>query len=591
MNFDNKKFNNYMKNLFLLFFTLCIYIYSYSQSFYFGHDLSYVNMMEDCGAVFKENGVQKDVYKIFADHGTNLVRARLWVDPSWQNGLQQPDGVKPQYNDLEDVVETFTRSKAAGMQVMLDLHLSDFWADPSRQVIPKRWQPVAYNINALKDSIKNYVRNVLIYLDSKGLMPEFVKIGNETNIGICVHYEMDEDYNGVKIISSDWNRHAQLFNAAISAVREVSAQSTIKPKIVLHFAGLDKLEWLYSNIIAKGVADFDIIGFSYYYAWHGGTIKNLGNTIKNLKTKFSRYDVMVVETGYLWTTQNFDAMPNIINTPDPSYLPVIPEKQLEYMIDFTREVMNAGGIGVIFWEPAWVSTPCRTPWGQGSSHDHVAFFSPYDYNFMANGGGNWTHSEFYTNLNAKKVTFKLYLQGQDHQNIAYIAGTFSSPEYNILRMAYEGNNIFSFFTYLAPYDSGGYFYLLKNDLSSRETVPVECAFWNGLNRLYKVLQNDTIIIDKWSACNNSNIKLANDSRIWIFTDSLNKKININFSKNVYSKNLKLIVCDITGKLLEKRNIDNNNSLMSIDVSGYLSGVYILKLEDSNINFYKKVVLF
>ncbi|RMH59493.1 MAG: arabinogalactan endo-1,4-beta-galactosidase, partial [Bacteroidetes bacterium] len=37
-----------------------------AQSFYFGADLSYANMMEDCGAVFKEHGTPTDVYAIFA---------------------------------------------------------------------------------------------------------------------------------------------------------------------------------------------------------------------------------------------------------------------------------------------------------------------------------------------------------------------------------------------------------------------------------------------------------------------------------------------------------------------------------------------
>ena len=32
---------------------------AYGQEFYFGHDLSYVNQMEDCGAVFKEDGLPR----------------------------------------------------------------------------------------------------------------------------------------------------------------------------------------------------------------------------------------------------------------------------------------------------------------------------------------------------------------------------------------------------------------------------------------------------------------------------------------------------------------------------------------------------
>jgi arabinogalactan endo-1,4-beta-galactosidase len=41
-------------------------------------------MMEDCGAEYRENGSTKDVYQIFADNGTNLVRVRLWHNPDWQ---------------------------------------------------------------------------------------------------------------------------------------------------------------------------------------------------------------------------------------------------------------------------------------------------------------------------------------------------------------------------------------------------------------------------------------------------------------------------------------------------------------------------
>ncbi|MBE0652377.1 MAG: glycosyl hydrolase 53 family protein, partial [Bacteroidales bacterium] len=125
-----------------------------SQTFYFGNDLSYVNQMEDCGAVYKEKNNAKDVYEIFADHGTNLVRVRLWIDPSWWQGpLVQPAGVKPWYNDLEDVKETILRSKKAGMQVMLGIHYSDFWADPGRQLIPRAWVNAAYDLNALKDTV------------------------------------------------------------------------------------------------------------------------------------------------------------------------------------------------------------------------------------------------------------------------------------------------------------------------------------------------------------------------------------------------------------------------------------------------------
>ncbi|RLD82581.1 MAG: arabinogalactan endo-1,4-beta-galactosidase, partial [Bacteroidetes bacterium] len=62
-------------------------------SFYFGADLSYINEMEDCEAIYKDkNDVVKDPYLIFKDAGANLVRLRLWHNPSWTN-----------YSNYEDV--------------------------------------------------------------------------------------------------------------------------------------------------------------------------------------------------------------------------------------------------------------------------------------------------------------------------------------------------------------------------------------------------------------------------------------------------------------------------------------------------------
>ena len=46
------------------------------------------------------------------------------------------------------------------------------------------------------------------------------------------------------------------------------------------------------------------------------------------------YSVMIVETGYPWSAKNFDSLGNIVKEPDPNYLPLIPEKQLEYMVDY-----------------------------------------------------------------------------------------------------------------------------------------------------------------------------------------------------------------------------------------------------------------
>lgn len=82
--------------------------------FYFGADLSYVNEMEDCGAVYRKDGQARDPYALFAELGTNLVRVRLWHNAEWTK-----------YSDLDDVRQTIRRARAAGMEVLLDFHYSD----------------------------------------------------------------------------------------------------------------------------------------------------------------------------------------------------------------------------------------------------------------------------------------------------------------------------------------------------------------------------------------------------------------------------------------------------------------------------------
>lgn len=568
-------------------------VFTFSQEFNFGCDLSYANMMEDCGAEFKENGVPKDVYQIFSDYGFNLVRVRLWYEPTWQNPLVQPDGVKNQYNDFSDVKEAIQRAKSAGMQAMLGIQLSNFWSDPGKQIIPPSWVDVATSIDALKDSVYNYVTKVLTDLNSDSLMPEIVKIGNENNGGILRHTTLTADYKASGGVSSDWNRHAQLFNEAIKAVRDVSASTSIKPKIALHCAGTKDLNWWYQNIIGHGVTDFDIIGLSYYYAWHGGSIANLGNVIQSMKANFPGYEVMVVETGYLWTTMNYDNLGNIITTPDPQYLPVIPEKQYEYMVDMTREVMNAGGSGIVFWEPAWVSTPCRTPWGQGSSQEHVAFFDVADYNFMPKGAGTWPKSEYYDDLTTKKVTFKVDVNGQDVSNGVWITGMFTGDPWKILRMTEEAGKIYSYTATMHPGDSGAYYFMNDDAWGQRETVPALCAPWWGCDRDYKIEDKDTTYAFTWGTCGglgehtsslySEPISVAGLS---VYPNPASGNVNLvimSANEDSYAK-----IIDFTGRIYYKSNI--NAAVTTVDVSSFPPGLYVIKYSEGNQFSIEKFVI-
>lgn len=383
--------NTYLMSVLMLF----LFSQTIAQNFYFGADLSYVNEMDDCGAVYKENDVIKDAYQIFANHNTNLVRLRLWHTPSWYEGLN--DGNK--YSDFNDIKRSISRAKETNMKVLLDFHLSDSWADPSKQLVPAAWLSVVDNTDLLKDSLYNYVYNTLDKLAQSNLLPEMVQIGNETNRGILLSPSDNQQW------TLDWNRNAELFNIAIKAVRDIELITEKEIEVLVHLAGPAEVEWYVDEFVNNGITDFDAIGISYYWSWHKPTtISDAGDVISRLKNKYPSKQVIIVETGYIWTLAGNDSANNIIDNTNPDYGPASPESQRDWLIDLSQEVINSGGSGVIYWEPAWITSTCNTLWGQGSHQENATFFD-YNGNLMVPGGIQW--SEYpYTGLTSTKETLE-----------------------------------------------------------------------------------------------------------------------------------------------------------------------------------------
>lgn len=335
--------------------------YNWDQ-FVMGADLSYVNIIQDLGGQYLDSGAVRDPYKIFKSHGTNLVRIRLWNNPSWQANL---NGGKV-YNDLADVARAIKRAKDAGMVVDLDIHYSDRWADPGAQETPAAWKDLSFD--RLKDSVYGYTLRVLTVLQSQSLVPEIIQIGNETNQGMLFPFG--------KVINNNFQPFADLLNQGIKAVRDFSKNSSIKPMIMLHVAQLQNAEYWTNGVVnLGGVTDFDIIGISHYFNYSTVTsFSQLTTIISSLRTQYGK-KVMIAETAYPWTNKNADAYNNI--TPgDKGFADygVSDSAQLKYMIDLTQAVISGGGTGIMYWEPAWITSTLKDGWGTGSSWDNMTLF-------------------------------------------------------------------------------------------------------------------------------------------------------------------------------------------------------------------------
>ena len=320
-----------------------------------GVDLSYVNELEACGAVYRDQAGVRDPYAILADAGANVVRLRLWHSPNWTN-----------FSTLDDVKLSIRRAKANKMKVLLDFHYSDDWVHPGQQIVPAAWAGQSDEQRAA--SLGAYTKSVLRSLDKDGLLPEYVQIGNETNTEMLIDKVVAEN------AAINWPRNVLFFKAGVTAVRVVERETGRPVRVMLHIAQPENIEpWLDAAAVA-GLPDFDIIGLSYYEKWSTTPLAAIGPKIARLRAKY-RKDVVIVETAYPWTLKSNDQAGNLLgqDSVSPGY-PATPAGQQRYMSELMRAVTGNGGLGIVYWEPAWISSSCKTRWGQGSHWENATLF-------------------------------------------------------------------------------------------------------------------------------------------------------------------------------------------------------------------------
>jgi arabinogalactan endo-1,4-beta-galactosidase len=311
---------------------------------YFGADLSFAGQMADCGAVYRDSdGQTKDIYRIFKSHGGNLVRVRIWND-----------GNKSGYSTLNDVIRTIRNTKAAGMQVLLDFHYADSWADAGKQPVPQDWAGISDDAK-LADTLYQYTLYVLTALGQQDLMPEMVQVGNEINVEML----KARPANGEPTRGINWTRDALIINAGIKAVRDAGNKSVVKPLVMLQIAQPENVEPWFADAAKAGVTDFDLIGVSYYgRQWSQYDIAQTGESIRRLRGLYPGKDVMLVETAYPWGSDPEGVHSNLnAKAVLPGY-PATPEGQKKFLVDLSRAVLAAGGDGVNYWAPDLVPNQC-----------------------------------------------------------------------------------------------------------------------------------------------------------------------------------------------------------------------------------------
>jgi arabinogalactan endo-1,4-beta-galactosidase len=326
---------------------------------YRGADLSFERQEEAAGAQFTDNGVPGTALQILNDHGLNYVRLRLWVNPP------------PGYSNLASDLAMARRIERAGDRLYLDIHYSDFWADPQHQDIPAAWQ--GQNLAQLTDTVRSYAQQVIAAFAAQGTPVDMVSIGNEIRNGILWPIGEVNSTGG-----GGWDNLGALLRGGVRGARAGNPRGH-RLQVMIHFdQGGDNAQTraFYDHIIAEHVP-FDVIGLSYYSFFHG-PLEALRQNVDDLATRYDK-SIVIAESQYAWTLAGGDSTGNFVwqaSQLEPGY-PATPGGQLSFyndLLSILAQVPNHRALGLFYWEPEWIPGVGWEP-GAGTPNDNLTLFA------------------------------------------------------------------------------------------------------------------------------------------------------------------------------------------------------------------------
>ena len=374
------------------------------EDFFLGMDVSSVLSLEASGVRYRDtDGTEKDLFALLSENGVNLIRVRVWNDPFDSDG----NGYGGGNNNIEAAVEIGRRAAAYGLPLLVDFHYSDFWADPSKQQTPKAWEGM--DIKAKAEALYTYTAACLSRLKAEGIRVSMVQLGNETNGRMC----------GERI----WmNIVHHLMKAGSRAVREVYPDALV----AVHFTNPESADTMlnYASKLAYYDLDYDVFGTSYYPYWHG-TLDNLRQVLGEIAETYGK-KVMVMETSYAYTLEDGDFSGNTIGEGGgyEKYWPVTVQGQSNALQDVVRTVQEAGGIGVCWWEGAWIPVGTESfeensrlweTYGSGWASSYAGSYDPADAGKYYGGCAceNQAMFDFEGRALPSLATFRLLRTGQE----------------------------------------------------------------------------------------------------------------------------------------------------------------------------------
>ena len=311
-----------------------------SSDFIMGMDISSMISELESGVVYRdydgnELATLDDICRFIKEQGINHIRVRVWNNPYDANG----NGYGGGNNDVAKAKEFADACRNAGLKMLVDFHCSDLWTDPSKQQEPKAWK--GYTLEQKKEALNTYITESLNTIDPSKDVVDMVQVGNETTGGF--------------IGETNVRNMCVLFSAGAAGVKTYNPDV----KVVIHVESPHKgtmVTWA-GNLQDNNV-NYDILATSYYPYWHG-TLDNLKQQFETVKNTYCK-DVMVAETSYAYTLEDSDGHANTVrvgnndNGADTTE-PFTEQGQATAIRNLINTVNEAGGLGVYYWEPAWLT--------------------------------------------------------------------------------------------------------------------------------------------------------------------------------------------------------------------------------------------
>lgn len=385
------------KAIVMLAFLLLINSAGISATRYMGGDISLLTKYEERGAIYyNENGSRiTNMLNYLKSSGMNAMRVRLFVDPSMASAEDQEEGV---CQDLTYVLALGSRIKAAGFNLLLDIHYSDTWTDPGQHSTPSSWTVSS----ALADSVYSYTCRVLNAMNASGATPDFIQLGNEVTYGML--WPSGHCYpSGANYGSGTFATFANYLKQGIKACHEVCPNA----KIVVHteMSRTSNVTAFYQTL-SNYTTDYDIIGLSYYPFWHGD-LSVLNNLLTTLENSYPNKKIQIVETGYPHAYYPSDATYDLQST-----WPATEAGQKAFTEQLVATLNAHSNVNGLYW---W-----------------FAEANEYGINYSNHVTANWYNCGWWDNQNGQ-VMDALF------EAVKFLDGNVDEPETNIYIVGGEGN--------------------------------------------------------------------------------------------------------------------------------------------------------